>query len=144
MITQDAGGPGKRGGPEGVGSAVLGRVVLLVLTLSVSLLVAEGFLRTLGFTPWTLAAIREDEPTLHEPHPTLGWRNKVGQYVVPAYDPLGEDIYVTFLEDGLRRTAPGLSANAEHEIVVVGGSFTQGWAISAEPVNDNGTLYGIN
>jgi hypothetical protein len=66
---------------------------------------------------------------MHAPDPVLGWRNKKGNYIVPPYHPSGKTIHITFLENGQRRTGVD-STNTEGEIVIVGGSASQGWAIS--------------
>jgi hypothetical protein len=67
---------------------------------------------------------------MHEPDAHLGWQNKAGSYVVPPYHPSGETIHITFLEKGRRRTGVDSSTNSAGELILIGDSFTQGWAIS--------------
>ncbi len=123
-------------------------VTLCALALALAL--GEAVLRMAGRKPWFYYKKDTNEPTMHEPDSVLGWRNKPGEYLVPAYSKKGDDVHLTFLEDGRRATgtpaagtpaagtpaagtpAAGTPAagDGSRELVVVGGSFTQGWAIS--------------
>ncbi|MDH3639400.1 MAG: hypothetical protein OES09_13220, partial [Gammaproteobacteria bacterium] len=99
------------------------------LGLAVALAVAELVLRPLGY-PRT-AAPYPNEPTMLEPHAIRGWRNKTGRYQYAAYDPAGRPITMTILSDGRRRSAENTSLRiGVPKIIIVGGSFVQGWAIS--------------
>lgn len=91
--------------------------------------VGEAVLRGAGYTPWRNHTIDLDEPTMHEPDPVLGWRAKPGRHVLRPYDGAGRPIEVTFLENSSRRTRDGDVA-ASDKLVLIGGSFVQGWAIS--------------
>lgn len=103
--------------------------VTFFLSLILILALSEGLLRMIGFKPWIYESMDANEPIMHEPDPVLGWRNKKGSYIVPPYHPSGKNIHVTFLENGQRYT--GVNSNPiEGELVIVGGSVTQGWAIS--------------
>lgn len=66
---------------------------------------------------------------MHQPDPVLGWKNKPGRYLFPAYVLNGPDIKISILPDGTR------SAGQEHpdgrsKLAILGGSTTQGSAIS--------------
>lgn len=102
----------------------------LFLGLTLALSLSEVLLRVCGFRPWVYSTKDANEPTMHEPDSVLGWRNKRGNYTVPPYDPSGQTIQITFLENGRRRTGVNTSLSSEGELVVVGDSFTEGWAIS--------------
>lgn len=105
-------------------------LILIVVSLGISLLVAEGALRAMGYRPWRDRE-NKNESTMHEPDTTLGWKNKKGHYVVPPYHPTGAPIDVTFLDNGRRRTSGQQGdSRASNEMVIVGCSFSQGWAIS--------------
>ena len=69
---------------------------------------------------------------MHENDPILGWRNKEGAYKVPPYYPDEATIKITFLKTGLRKTYEQQNNTRDDrpKIIFVGGSFTQGWAIS--------------
>jgi hypothetical protein len=69
---------------------------------------------------------------MHEPDPVLGWKNKPGSYVVPPYQPSGQAVHVTFLDDGRRRTRANSTMTGGEKLVLVGDSYTQGWAINDE------------
>ena len=102
-------------------------VALSSVVLAVAL--GEVVVRLAGREPWTFHKKDAEEPTMHEPDAVLGWRNKPGKYVVPAYSKKGTDVHLTFLEHG-RRLTRARDAGSGREMVLVGGSFTQGWAIS--------------
>ena len=112
-----------------------GRLVLvltgtLLLSLALTIALSEVLLRAAGFQPWVYSGKDVNEPTMHEPDPVLGWQNKAGSYLVPPYHPSGQAIQITLLENGQRRTGVNSTADAREELVLVGDSLTQGWAIS--------------
>ncbi len=115
---------------RGVSKDWLRRGLALALGLALAVGASEGLLRLLGLQPWRYKSRDVMEPTMHEPDPILGWRNKQGSYIVPPYHPTGEPVQVTFLERGRRRTARLARQTKRAPIVLVGGSFTQGWAIN--------------
>ena len=101
-----------------------------IFFISVVLLLAsmEIFLRIMGHKPFEYREYTS-EPTIHEYDPITGWRNKPGRYVVPPDTPSGTELLMTFLPHGRRRSLPDKIVT-DHELVVVGGSFTQGYALS--------------
>jgi hypothetical protein len=105
------------------------KTITVLTSIIFALILSECLLRVIGFEPWSYESLDANEPTMHAPDPVLGWRNKKGDYVVPPYHPSGKPIYITFQENGQRRTGVD-STNTEGEIVIVGGSCSQGWAVS--------------
>jgi hypothetical protein len=103
--------------------------VLCLFGLALVAVLTEGLLRTIGFKPWSYETKDANEPTMHEPKSELGWRNKEGNYTLPPYHSAGKAVQITFLENGLRRTSASPVRDYEGEIIIVGGSFTQGWAL---------------
>jgi hypothetical protein len=91
--------------------------------------VAEGLLRLLGYQPWRYMTLDSNEPTVYEPDPVLGWRNRQGSWSIPPYHPDGSTIRLTFLEDGRRLTSHSPRDASKPKIILLGGSFMQGWAI---------------
>lgn len=108
----------------------LAALLLLALATGASLAAGELVLRMAGFASWTYAERTLDGPKLHEPDVALGWRNKPGSYAVPRFDPVGQESLVTILQDGRRRTASSPTAGTTASILLVGDSFTAGWALS--------------
>lgn len=110
----------------------LRRTLYRLLALAGGSLVAlasgEFALRFRGHEPWRMGQ-RPNEPVMFERDDVLGWRNKEGVYVYPAYLEGDEPVRVTILPRGWRATGAG-DTGGRPELVLVGGSFTQGWAIS--------------
>ncbi len=104
-------------------------MVTLLVSIILALILSECLLRAFGRNPWSYKSLDSNEPTMHAPDPVLGWRNKNGNYIVPPYHWAGKPIHITFQENGQRRTGVE-STKAEGDIVIVGGSYTQGWAVS--------------
>jgi len=101
---------------------------LFFYILFITFIAVEILVRLRGYSPWqTSQSVRE--PTIHEPDPVLGWQNKPGEYVIPAYTVDASDIKMTFWPGG-RRATQAQKQNRIHQILAVGCSFTQGWAIS--------------
>lgn len=105
---------------------------VVVLSAALACLAFEVSLRLLGFRPWAQNSLRVGEPRMHEPDSTLGWRPKEGHYIVPSFSPSGSQTEVTILANGTRATArvDGPAQLGRKEIILIGGSFTQGWAIA--------------
>lgn len=127
-----------RGGRAGVrahGRSRVTRGVLGLLTACVAILLAIGVAEVvarLAPPPAEMEALDQNLPTLHEPDAELGWRNKAGRFVWPGRNrDKGRDIVMTFWSDGLRATAPRRTGGRPR-LVVVGCSFTQGWAVTDE------------
>ncbi len=92
---------------------------------------SEKMMRLLGYKPWSYYYL-SNEPTMHEYHPVLGWRNKQGQYKLSPYAPDEPDLNINFLKDGMRRTSINQKDGGDQrkKLIFVGCSYTQGWAIS--------------
>lgn len=109
------------------------RPIFWVLTCSISiaaaLVLAEAMLHLTGHRPWRHYQEDAHEPTMHQPHPGLGWENKPGRYLIPAYTPGTRDVEVAFQADGTRVTGPADVA-APTILAAIGGSYTMGWAVS--------------
>jgi hypothetical protein len=105
------------------------KTTTVVASIIVALVLSEILARHFGYRPWRAHGFDAKEPTTHAPDPELGWRNKEGSFTVPPYHPSGKPIHITNLDNGRRRTGYNLTPT-EGEIVVVGGSYSQGWAIS--------------
>jgi hypothetical protein len=92
--------------------------------------VCEATSRILGFSPWKVKKDREETIVVHEPDPVLGWRNKVGKYLIPAFSKNTSNITFQVWPGGIRASQHSRPIKKNQSILVFGGSFTQGWAIS--------------
>jgi hypothetical protein len=106
----------------------IGAVGSLAL-LALGLAAAEVAARLAFGMPRMPVAFDAGLPPLHEPDPELGWRNRAGAVEWPgrARD-AGRPIRMTFWPGGLRATAPA-KPGGRPELVVVGCSYAQGWAL---------------
>ncbi|MEM6644994.1 MAG: hypothetical protein AAF730_01960 [Bacteroidota bacterium] len=105
-------------------SLLCGVAVLLALALG------EALVRLMGYGPWAYQTLDANEPVLHEPHPVRGWVNRPGRHHIPPYHPEDDSIRISILAGGQRSTRRTVTDDAAEEVLVVGGSYTQGWAIS--------------
>lgn len=104
------------------------RILLVTVTLAIALGITEAVLRGLGFKAWRFARVQH-EKIYHEYDPTLGWRPKEGTYEIPPYSAVGHTTRWTNWPGGMRATSAQRRTDAKR-IVVLGGSITQGWAVS--------------
>lgn len=114
---------------KGVPKCLKWRVPTVFVSIIIGLILSECLLRIFGCPPWRYKSKDANEPTTHAPDLVLGWQNKEGNYVVPPWHPSGKSIHMCFQENGQRRTGVA-STNTGDEIVIVGGSYTQGWGVS--------------
>lgn len=99
-------------------------------TVALAFLSAELVVRLAVGMPQEPAPLDRGLPPLHEPDAALGWRNKAGSVVWPGRgSDAGRPISLSFWPGGRRATArvPG---PPRAEVVIVGCSYTQGWAVS--------------
>lgn len=97
-----------------------------VLVLILTFVASEVLLRVMGFEPWHYVTKDVTEPTMHQYDPELGWTMKEGDYV---FEKGGRTIQVTLLPNHTRTTTNN-SVNRSIKLAFVGGSVTQGWALS--------------
>lgn len=91
---------------------------------------AEILLRLTGVAePWSILA--GNEPSMFKPDPVLGWRTKPGKFELAPYSPQGHVTHYTFLGDGSRATSEN-ERKRSYDLIFVGGSFTEGFAVSDE------------
>jgi hypothetical protein len=69
---------------------------------------------------------------MHEPDSLLGWRPKEGNYRYAPYWGDEDDIQITILPNGRRKTDQheNVAKISRPKIIFVGGSWTMGWGIS--------------
>jgi hypothetical protein len=99
------------------------------LSLALTGAVAEILLRGIGRPPWSPLFNDPARPVIYQPDPVLGWRHKEGDYIFPPFSSLTKQVRMRFLPDGGRLTGAA-EGKGSGSIVLVGGSFTEGFAIS--------------
>jgi hypothetical protein len=104
-------------------------IVLIAFTVITMIVLSELLLRLTMQEPWRTRVGRHSI-VWHQPDSELGWRNKPGVHSIPPYSPSGPRVIMTFLEDGSRKTRETSSSDARKQVYLLGGSFTQGFAIS--------------
>ena len=104
-------------------------IVLIVFTVITMIVLSELLLRLTTQEPWRTMAGRHSI-VWHQADDELGWRNKPGVHSIPPYSPSGTRVIMTFLEDGSRKTRETSSSDARKQVYLLGGSFTQGFAVS--------------
>ena len=108
------------------------RIATVIVAALLTLVGAEGIARTAFAAGQSRQPLDDGLPVLQEPDSVLGWRNKAGSVVWPGQgEDAGKDIRMTFWADGLRATAPAPELDRPH-VVVIGCSYTQGWAVTDE------------
>jgi hypothetical protein len=104
------------------------RVLAVIVSSTIALAAAELAARARGHRP-RLPATRGLEPPSHVADPTLGWRPAPGRYQFGPYAPGAAPVTVTIRADGARETGIA-GAEGRPELLLIGCSFTMGWAVS--------------
>lgn len=108
------------------------KVIILFTIIITTLFLLEFVMKKIGYKPWEYIQFGngiENEPIINLYDEVLGWRGKEGKHTIAPYHPSASTIHMKILENGQRKTS-NKKINRNKEIVIVGGSFTQGWAIS--------------
>lgn len=101
----------------------------VLLTLVVTVAIAEVAARVAGYRP--RRAIERPEPPMHEADAVLGWKPRPGHYELGPYVAGGAAIPVTINPDRSRRSR-ATPQPPSPELLLVGCSFTMGWAVADE------------
>jgi len=101
--------------------------ITVVLSLTASVLVAEVAARVAGYQPRVPTPGPEQQ--IHGPDPVLGWRAVPGRGAFGPYVSGGDVATVTIRPDGARTAGPEV-AGGRPQVLLVGCSFTMGWAVS--------------
>jgi hypothetical protein len=110
---------------------VLLAIVVGLVSVSLSLVAVELGLRAAGYRPWVAITDAPIEPVLHDPDDVLGWWLRPGHWRFGPYARGGAMVEVTIGSDRTRRTRPNPSeAPPAPEVMLLGCSFTFGWAVS--------------
>jgi hypothetical protein len=111
---------------------ILAAVVATLATIA-GLAVCEPLARLIGAEPRPSppdSPAARSAATMTVEDAELGWRPNPGEYHQPPYAPEGTPITTTILPDGSRATAPSPPRDPVGTVLLVGDSFTFGWAVS--------------
>ena len=107
---------------------VLKNILLVFFSLCFATFFIEVILRITGSTPKKYLDISKNEPVTNEKNETLGWSPIIGIHNFKPWAENGKNTVLTFNND----TSRFISDQKENleKIVFVGGSITNGWAVS--------------
>ena len=113
---------------------LLKNLSLLLISISLTIIVLEFFLRLAGHVPFKYFNSNSPHPSIYKVDKKLGWTSKKGIHSSNIDN--NNIISYKFLEDGSRYTGFDLKKNlSKKKIILIGGSFTLG-----EAINDGETL----
>lgn len=101
---------------------------LVFFSIIIFLILIEILLRLTGASPRINPDFTINEPIINTPDPVLGWAPKEGNYKFKPWSVEGKETYVTINKDKSRFTG-NIDKNKD-KIIFIGGSVTQGWAVS--------------
>ena len=109
---------------------LLKNLSLLLISISLTIIDLEFFLRLAGHVPFKYFNSNSPHPSIYKADKKLGWTSKKG---IHSSNIDNNIISYKFLEDGSRYTGFDLKKNlSEKKIILIGGSFTLGEAINNE------------
>ncbi len=98
---------------------------LIIFGLTFAILLAESLLRLLGYLPWKYEV--SNNIGIYENDNVKGWISKKGEFKIQNPND-NKNKFMKILEDGDRFT--GKISNNLNKILIIGGSFTQGWGVN--------------
>ena len=110
-------------------SNIFKNFLLVIISILITFILTELFLRLLGFQPVKYIKSNSPNPSIYKYDKNLGWSNKEGMHL----SKIDEDniITYTFLEDGSRYSGKDFNKYSEEKkIILIGGSLTLGQAIN--------------
>lgn len=108
------------------------KVITILISIVVTLGIVEIVLRIFVIKPWE--NLKVEDPLINKRDPILGWKAKEGTYNFLPMHKSGNNFSLTIKQNGERENG-NKNIKTKNEILLVGGSFTQGWG-----VNDNETF----
>ena len=109
------------------------KIITIFFALVISLLATEVLLRIFGAGPWKNVIINDsvNGKQIYISDSTLGWIAKEGSYLLHPADPKGKQFRTTIGKEGQRKTGEN-NGGVDGQILVIGGSFSQGWGVNDE------------
>lgn len=105
------------------------------MCLAVVIVSAEFLLRWMGHLPYQARDSAVNPVGMYAPDPVVGWKNREGRYPVFGYADAAREVAFptggtwTILSGGIR-SAGEKGIGAGPKVVIVGGSYTQGYGVS--------------
>ena len=103
-------------------------LLLFFFSLFSFLILIEIVLRLTGALPRSNPDFTINEPLTNVYDPILGWAPKIGKHKLKPWSKEGKETFLTINKDKSRFT--GNIKKNKKKIVFIGGSVTQGWAVS--------------
>ena len=108
------------------------KTIIIFISIIITLATIEIFLRIFVIKPWEY--LKVEDPLINLNDPVLGWKAKEGTYNFSPMHRTGNSFSLKINKNGNRENGSSKIDN-KNEILLIGGSFTQGWG-----VNDNETF----
>jgi len=102
------------------------KIILVFVSTLVSLVVLEILLKALGYKPWENIIV--NEKPIFKPDAVLGWKAKKGTYEIKTRNESIKKFQMNFGENSERII--NSKNQSGKEILMIGGSFTQGWGVN--------------
>ncbi len=106
----------------------LKNISLIFFSIFFFSIIIEIILRLNGDLPRKNPDFTVNEPLINIPDPVLGWKPKIGSHKFKPWSINGKETYLTINKDKSRLTG-NIDENKD-KIIFIGGSITQGWAVS--------------
>lgn len=104
------------------------KIIFYFLLFLISIFILESLLRLAGFKPWKSEF--KDHQSIFEFDSKLGWISKEGEYLINSSDSAKMNKFT--IEKRSNRSSGKPKENTRKEVVLIGGSFTQGAGVSDE------------
>mgnify|MGYP006136932433 FL=1 len=103
------------------------KAFLILSIVFLSALLLEIILRLTGHKPWKTFGNKQQSIYHYDLH--LGWKSKMGKYLIPSSENLNKTNILTIEKSG-NRTTGIVDKKNKKKIIFIGGSFTQGAGVS--------------
>ena len=108
-------------------SVIYKKIFTILISVILTLTIIEIYLRLVVIKPWKNLKI--EDPLINKSNLVLGWKAKEGKYDFLPMHENGNNFSLTIKKNGDRYNG-NVNINIKNEILLVGGSFTQGWGVN--------------
>ena len=103
------------------------KFTISLISILIILIIIEIFLRTFVIKPWK--NISKNDPLVFKSDPVLGWKANKGTFDFLPVHKTGKKFNMSFNQNGERKSSID-NSNTNNEILIIGGSFVQGWGVN--------------